>query len=68
MTHMDDQVAKHIKEIIRRATRKPRESQGQPTKPDTIRQVAQALTSGPDFPYDLMRLARCPWPDEGSKT
>jgi hypothetical protein len=68
MTHMDDQLAKHIKEMILRARRKPIESQGQPTKPDSLRQVAQALTSGPDFPYDLVRLARLPWPDEGSKT
>ena len=64
MTHMDDQVAKHIKEMIRRVMRKTPENQEQPP----LHQAAQALKRGADYPYDLMRLARSTWPDQGSKT
>jgi ethanolamine ammonia-lyase small subunit len=66
MTHMDDQVAKHIKEIIRRVVRKPSESQQRPTQADTLTQVVQALRRTPDCPDDLMRLARSTWREEGS--
>jgi hypothetical protein len=66
MTHMDDQVAKHIKEIIRRVVRKPSESQQRPTQADTLTQVVQALRRTPDCPNDLMRLARFTWRAEGS--
>jgi hypothetical protein len=43
MTHMDDQVAKHIKDMVRRIMREPSESQEQPAKPDTLNQVVQLL-------------------------
>lgn len=61
MTHIDDQVAKHIKDMIRRAIRKPTDNQEQPCSPDTLNQVVQALKRGPD-PYDLMRLSHSAWP------
>ena len=66
MTHMDDQIAKHIKEMIRRVVRKPSESQQRPTQADTLTQVVQALRRTPDCPDDLMRLARFTWREEGS--
>jgi hypothetical protein len=68
MTHMDEQIAKHIKEMIRRTARKPSEHQEQSTRPDTtLIQVVQALRSGPDYPYDLVRLARSSWPGNTPK-
>jgi hypothetical protein len=33
MTHMDEQVAKHIKEVILRITRRPTDNQEWPIKP-----------------------------------
>jgi hypothetical protein len=43
MTHMDDRVAKHIKEMIRRITQRPSDNQEQPTRPDTLNQVVRML-------------------------
>ena len=37
MTHMDDQVAKHIEEIISSVARKAPESLDEPSKPDTLK-------------------------------
>ena len=34
MTHMDDQLAKHIKEMIRKITRKPTDNQEPPRSPE----------------------------------
>lgn len=62
MTHMDDQVAKHIKDMVRRVPRKPNKDQERPTKPDTLNQIVQALRRGADNPYDLLRFT---WDDEG---
>jgi hypothetical protein len=56
MTHMDDQVAKHIKDMVRRIMREPSKSQEQPAKPDTRNQVVQVLRQGPAYPYELVRL------------
>jgi hypothetical protein len=53
MTHMDEQVAKHIKEMLRRASRKPNETQEQPTKPDTLRQVVRMLRRRPGYPLNV---------------
>jgi hypothetical protein len=53
MTHMDDQIANHIKGIIRRATRKPREAQEQPKRPDTLNQVVRILRRGHDQPLNV---------------
>jgi hypothetical protein len=53
MTHMDDQVAKHIKEIIRRVVRKPSESQQRPPQADTLTQVVRMLRRGPDYPMNF---------------
>jgi hypothetical protein len=65
MTHMDDQVAKHIKEMLRRVIRKTPDNNKEEFP---LHQAVQALKRGSDYPYDLMRLARSTWPDEGSKT
>jgi hypothetical protein len=54
MTHMDDQVAKHIQEMVRRATRKVGQYQEQPPKPDTLSRIVQGLKQGPDDFYDLI--------------
>jgi hypothetical protein len=48
MTHMDDQVAKHIKQVIRRAMRKAPEEQEYPPAPDTLNQIIRTLRRGPD--------------------
>jgi hypothetical protein len=56
MTHMDDQVAKHIKDMVCRIMREPSESQEQPAKPDTLNRVVQVLRQGPVYPYELVRL------------
>jgi hypothetical protein len=37
MTHMDDQLAKHIKEMIRKITRKPTDNQEPPRSPEPTR-------------------------------
>ena len=37
MTHMDDQLAKHIKEMIRKITRKPTDNQELPRSPEPTR-------------------------------
>jgi hypothetical protein len=46
MTHMDDEIAKHIEEIIRRVVRKPSENQGQPIRLGTLNQVVRMLRRG----------------------
>jgi hypothetical protein len=49
---MDDQLAKHIKEMLRKIRQKPTEQQERPRKPDTINQIARMLRRVPDYPYD----------------
>ena len=68
MTHMDDQAAKHIKEMIRKIARKPTDNQERPRKPDTINQIARTLRQGPDHPYELMLPTRFPSRGEGPTT
>jgi hypothetical protein len=53
MTHMDDQIAKHIKEMIRRVVRKPSERQEHPTRPDTLNQVDRMLRRRPEYLLDF---------------
>ncbi len=65
MTHMDDQVAKHIKEMILRIKQNPTDNQEWPRKPDTLSQIVRTLRREPDYPYDLMRLGRSAFSDEG---
>ncbi len=43
MTNTDDQVAKHIKEMILRIKRKPTNNQEPPRKPDTLNRIARTL-------------------------
>ena len=54
MTHMDDQIAKHIKETILKITRKRIGDQERPSKPNGVAQVVQVLKRGPDYPCDLV--------------
>jgi len=57
---MDDQVAKHIKEMIRRITRKPSENQERPREPDTIHQIARTLRRETEYPGGLKYPAYFP--------
>jgi hypothetical protein len=68
MTHMDDQIAKHIRTMILRVMQKPSDSQKQPSKPDTLNQVVQALRRGPISPYDLVFPTGAAWGDGRPKT
>ncbi len=66
MTHMDDHAAKHIKELIRYATRKGPEKQEPPPTPDTLNQIIGTLRRGPDRVYDLVPPRCYRLQDEGS--
>jgi hypothetical protein len=66
MTHMDDQVAKHIKEMIRRIKQRPTETHDEGPHPDTLNRVARILRRGND-PYGLIPLTRSPWWDADPK-
>jgi hypothetical protein len=64
MTHVDDQVAKHIQAMIRLAMRKAPEDQERPRKPDTLNEIIRSLRRGPDRLHDLI-LPKCyPLQDE----
>jgi hypothetical protein len=67
MTHMDDQIAKHIREMILKATRKPVDYHKHATKRDPLNQIVRTLRRGVDYPCDLIPLIRSSWPDEGPK-
>jgi hypothetical protein len=54
MTHTDDQVAKHVKDMILRITREPGESQERPRKPDTTNRIIGMLRRGPDRIHGLI--------------
>ncbi len=54
MTNIDDQVAKHIREMILRIKRKPTDNQEPPRKPDTLNWIARTLGREPDYPLDLL--------------
>ncbi len=67
MTHMDDQVAKHIKEMILKIKRKPSDNQEPPRKPEPLDQIVRILRSPPDRPYDLTFPTRSLWRDEDAR-
>jgi hypothetical protein len=67
MTHMDDQVAKHIREMVLKLTRKPTDNQEQPRKPDPLQRIVRILQN-PYHPYDLTFPTRSPGRDESSRT
>jgi hypothetical protein len=67
MTHMDDQVAKHIKEMILKIKRKPADDQEQPRKPEPLDQIVRILRSPPNSLYDLTP-PRSSWCEESSQT
>jgi hypothetical protein len=50
MTNTDDEVAKHIKEMILRIKRKPTNNQEPPRKPDTLNWIAKRLRGRSDAP------------------
>ena len=68
MTQMDDQVAKHIKQIILGVTRRPTDDQEQPTRPDILSQVVKMLRRGPDRIYGLIPPRHLPLRDDSSGT
>jgi hypothetical protein len=68
MTHMDEQVTKHIKEMILRITRRPTDNQELPRKPDPLNQIVRTLRRGPEYTYYLMPPTRSAWPDDTPKT
>jgi hypothetical protein len=57
MTHMDDQVAKHIKEMILKIKRKPTDNQQPPRRPESLNRIVGILRSPPNSFYDLTPLA-----------
>ena len=66
MTHMDDQVAKHIKAVIQKIRQKRPENHEDESKPDTLSQIIRTLRRGPDRIHNL-RPPRCyPLQDDGS--
>ncbi|QRM35664.1 hypothetical protein [Microvirga sp. VF16] len=67
MTHMDDQLAKHIKEMILKIKQHPTDDQEQPSKPEPLQQIVRILQSS-RHPYDLTFPTRSPWHDESSRT
>ncbi|MBM1169641.1 hypothetical protein [Microvirga arabica] len=68
MTHMDDQVAKHIKAMIRRITRKAPDNPEKPWQPETLHRAVRTLKGGPDYAYDLLPFTHSSWRDEGPKS
>jgi hypothetical protein len=64
MTHMDDQLAKHIKEMILKTRRKPADNQEPPRKPEPLDRIVRILRSPFNRPYDLAFPTRSPWRDE----
>jgi hypothetical protein len=68
MTHMDDQVAKHIKEMILKIKRKPSDNQEPPRKPEPLDQIVRILRGPPDCHYGLTLPTRSLWRDEDPRT
>ncbi len=68
MTHMDDQLAKHIKEMILKIKRKPADNPEPPRKPEPLDQIVRILRSPPNSLYDLTPLTRSSWCDESFRT
>ncbi|SCZ13452.1 hypothetical protein SAMN02927923_04448 [Microvirga guangxiensis] len=67
MTHIDDQVAKHVRELILKAIRKPMDHQEQPPNPDTLNQIVRILKRRSDSSWDQLRLTRSSSSDKGLK-
>lgn len=68
MTHMNDQVAKHIKAMIQRIRWKDPENREGDSKPDTLNQIIRTLRRGPDRVHDLIPPRYYPQQDDGSGT
>jgi hypothetical protein len=66
MTHMDDRVAKHIKQMIRRAIWKVPENEERPHTPDTLNRIIRTLRRGPDRVHGLIPPRCYPLQDDGS--
>jgi hypothetical protein len=67
MTHMDDQVAKHITEMILKIKRKPTDNQGPSRKPEPLDQIVRILRSPPNSLCDLTPPTRSSWRNERSR-
>jgi hypothetical protein len=63
MTHMDDQLAKHIKEMIRKIKREPTDNQGPSRSPEPLDRIVRILRSPPNRLYDLTPPTRSIWRD-----
>jgi len=68
MTHMDDQVAEHIKKLIRHAMQKAPEDQEDSRTSDTLNQIIRTLRRGPDRVHNLIPPRCHPVQNEGSGT
>jgi hypothetical protein len=68
VTHMDDQVAKHIKEMIQTIRWENTEKPKGDFKPNTLNQIIRTLRRGPDRVYDLIPPRCYPPRDKGLGT
>ncbi len=69
MTNMDDQVAKHIRELLLRTTRKASDDPERSRESEALNRVVRVLRGGSDFSWELMPPStRYLWWDDGSKT
>jgi hypothetical protein len=67
MTHMDDQVAKHIKAILRQIAQKAPDKKECPCERNPLHQIVRTLRK-PAYAWDLLPSIRSHWKDQGSKT
>ena len=68
MTHMDDQIATHIKTMIQRIRWESTEKHEGDSRPDTLNQMIRTIRRGPDRVHDLIPPRCYPVQDEGSGT
>jgi hypothetical protein len=68
MTNMDDQLAKHIRDLLLKATRKASDNPELTREAEALHRVVRTLRRAPDYPYDLVLSAGFRWQDKGSKT
>ncbi|WP_201865159.1 hypothetical protein [Microvirga soli] len=66
MTHMDDQLAKHIKAMIQKIRHKPTEDHEGGSEPDALKRLVRILRRSPEWSYDPVSLTRVPRRDAGS--
>jgi chaperonin cofactor prefoldin len=57
MTNMDDQIAKHIRELLLKATKKASDNAELTREAEALNRVVRTLRRAPDYPYDLVLSA-----------